>query len=638
MLKYTFPNFARLPKTKEDVHGLALCGIITTPIIGAFFAYFFPAIFDDEWELFVASFCFFIFLWARTHPLWDGPPEVKFKDHVYDVDLRAVRRDFKVWRRDRTIRWFLIVAAVAVALWCAKVIWEDKTGVAIYIMGTFAVIYLGMALSGFRTQLKFTFTFQCPSFTCNKLIYMNEPWVCSFCSTTNSPTGMGHNNNFFSPCHHCHNAPHAHQCPWCGFVFALVFHEGAKIFKFSKRPDVKLDPRFPQYPVEPVAEPAPVPVPPFLPDGIPFKKRFQHTLIIAGSGWGKTQLMQALLYHDLQKHASVAIVDSQGPFLEQVLRQRDKGDLIYIDFTDPEDAPCLSMFDVKLSDEPKERERVLLGTLELYKYVFSALIGSVLTPRQTTLLSYLSELMISIDGANLRTMKDVMFDPTPFTKDIRHLRRDASDFFAMEFQTKEWGEVKKQLLDRLNAILGNTVLMRIFTQPKSKIDLYKAINTGKTIVVNTSVNHLQSEGTSILGRFFIAMLFQAALRRTGEPGKNKPTFLYLDEAWQYLDDKLPELYNMARKYDLGLVLASQQITHFSAKSPTLRNAAFSSAILFGGRVSNKEDKELIAECGMGKESSTSSLQQQQDAGKPISSLLPYRGTGRKASNHSLLRA
>lgn len=136
----------------------------------------------------------------------------------------------------------------------------------------------------------------------------------------------------------------------------------------------------------------------------------------------------------------------------------------------------------------------------------------------------------------------------------------------MEFQTKEWGEVKKQLLDRLNAILGNTVLMRIFTQRKSKIDLYKAINTGKTIVVNTSVNHLQSEGASILGRFFIAMLFQAALRRTGSPGSNKPAFLYLDEAWQYLDDKLPELYNMARKYGLGLVLASQQITHFSSKS------------------------------------------------------------------------
>lgn len=214
----------------------------------------------------------------------------------------------------------------------------------------------------------------------------------------------------------------------------------------------------------------------------------------------------------------------------------------------------------------------------------------------------------------------VLWDATPFTRDMRKLRRDASEFFEREFVTKEWGEVKKQLLDRLNAILGNTVLMRIFTQPKSKIDLYKAINTGKTIVVDTSVNHLQSEGTSILGRFFIAMLFQAALRRTGSPGSNKPAFLYLDEAWQYLDDKLPERYNMARKYDLGLVLASQQITHFSSKSMTLRNAAFSSAILFGGRVSNKEDKELLAECGIAKEYSTSTLNQRTDeVGKPLSS-------------------
>jgi hypothetical protein len=495
----------------------------------------------DTLKVFFAFLCVFTIAWARTHPQYYGPPkeEVKVKDPNYDVDLSAVRENFRIWRRGRILTWIFNALFISVGMWATYSAWWQfkyhyhEPWLLLYIDGGLAMLFFGLAYIQTRKLKNETFMFQCPSHTCNKWIYMNHPWICPFCSQTND----GEKQSFFDTCKYCPQAPHAHQCPWCGFVFALLFGENAKIFKFSKRPDVNLTARFPQYPApEPVA---PEPEKPFLPDGIPFKKRFQHTLIIAGSGWGKTQLMQALLYHDLQAHPSVAVVDSQGPFLEQVLRQRDKGDLIYIDFTDPEDAPCLSMFDVKLSDDPKERERVLLGTLELYKYVFSALIGSVLTPRQTTLLSYLSELMISIDGANLRTMKDVMFDPTPFTKEIRKLRRDAMEFFERDFRTKEWIEVQRQLLDRLNAILGNTVLMRIFTQPKSKIDLYKAINTGKTIVVNTSVNHLQSEGTSILGRFFIAMLFQAALRRTGEPGKNKPAFLYLDEACNILMTSSP---------------------------------------------------------------------------------------------------
>ncbi len=141
--------------------------------------------------------------------------------------------------------------------------------------------------------------------------------------------------------------------------------------------------------------------------------------------------------------------------------------------------------------------------------------------------------------------------PQAFSREIQKLQGAARQYFESEFNDKKLKEVKEQVADRIYGIMGNVALERIFTQSNSKIDLYRAINSGKTIVVNTDVGHLGQDNCSMLGRFFIVMLFQAALRRTGEPGTNKPAFLYIDEAWQYFDEKLPELYAMARKFDLS---------------------------------------------------------------------------------------
>jgi hypothetical protein len=484
------------------------------------------------------------------------------------------------------------------------------------------------------------FWFACPSPECDQRIEIYRPWRCPRVACRHENNGKTH--SIFTGCQKCGYAPFACQCYECGFVFHLQpegeGNEYHKLQKFASWVDMNREPKYPRakpVPVAPVEPPKPTEEPPFIPHGIPFKERFAHTLILAAPNWGKTQLMQRLMYYDLQAHSSVVVVDSQGPLLKQVLKLRDKGDLIYINFCDPENVPCLSLFDIKRGSTPEERERVLIGTLELYKYVFTSLLGSGQTSNQVAMLGFIAELMLEIKGANLNTVKNVLIDVGPYmNREVRQLRPEASSYFHRDFNTKEGREVREQVMRRINTILAHPVLTRVFTQSKTKIDLYRAINSGKTIVVNTSVNHLQQEGASILGRFFIAMLFQAALRRSGEPMTNKPTFLYIDEAWMYFDNKLPELYAMARKYDLGLVIASQYIEQFKKVSMLLRDAAFSSALFFAGRVSDKEDREVIGELGLSqKDFSTKQLQKETDAhGKPIASEFYFRSeskSGRK---------
>jgi hypothetical protein len=467
------------------------------------------------------------------------------------------------------------------------------------------------------------FGFRCPSLDCDQMIHLEYPWHCPRHSCRHVNNGKTH--SFFGGCQKCGYAPYAYQCYECGFVFHLqpeTENDFLKLQKFSYRENMY---QVPKYPVlKPVSVPAPVveplkPVeePPFIPHGIPLDERFKHLLIIADTGWGKTWLLKTIAYHDIKAHSSVIIIDSEGGFIKDILRLRDKGEVIYIDFTDPENVPCLSLFDVELGSTPQERERILKGTVSLYLYVFSSLLGMQVTGNQEAMIKFLSELMIQIKGSTLQTLKDVLFDIRPFQREINQLRKEARDFFRDDWPTKEVGEVKKQLRNRINAILADTVLARIFTQSKSKIDLFKAINSGKIILVNTNKSHLQ-DAAPILGRVFIAMVMQAALRRKEEDiDRYRAVFLFVDEAWRYFDATLQELYETIRKRKLGLVIATQQIQHFTNVSKALRNAAFQSAIKFAGVITADEEREMMKELGLDPHLSTKNTLVQEKQGSNL---------------------
>jgi hypothetical protein len=57
----------------------------------------------------------------------------------------------------------------------------------------------------------------------------------------------------------------------------------------------------------------------------------------------------------------------------------------------------------------------------------------------------------------------------------------------------------------------------MFSHPRSKLDLFAEMNAGKVILINTAKDLLKETGTEIFGRFFIAMIAQAAQERAVLP-------------------------------------------------------------------------------------------------------------------------
>lgn len=345
-----------------------------------------------------------------------------------------------------------------------------------------------------------------------------------------------------------------------------------------------------------------------LPLTIPEAVRFEHCHILGGTGHGKTQLLQHLIHEDLEAACSsmrsVVVIDSQGDLIDTLLHlecfsPESPGSLadrlVVIDPTDIEHPPALNLFDANLSRvegySALDRERIIAGTTELYEYLFRSVFGAELTQKQGVVFSYLARLLLSIPNATIATFRDLLENGEPYREYMRALDGSAAHFFETEFFDRSFSATKQQLRRRLWGVFANPTLERMFSHPTSKLDLFAETNRGAIILIHTAKDILKQTGCEVAGRFFLALLGQAALERAALPIRERtPTFVYVDEAHDYFDEQIEGILNQARKYNVGLTLAHQNLDQLQ---PKLRaTLAASTSIKLAGGVSAKDARGL----------------------------------------------
>lgn len=330
-----------------------------------------------------------------------------------------------------------------------------------------------------------------------------------------------------------------------------------------------------------------------LPFAIPAPVRLEHMHILGGTGHGKTQLIQYLV---TQETGGFCVIDSQGDMIEKIARRFS--DVILLDPTDVAHPLALNMFDMKTKDEAE-----LNATVALYEYIFSGLLGAELTQRQSLLFGSIARLMLQVPDATIHTLIDVMEHGERFKPYMEQLGGTAARFFEEQFFQKSFQANKQQILARLYGVLENRTFDRIFSAPKNKIDFFDAMNSGKVVLVNTAKSFFQAERSSIFGRFFIAMIAQAAIRRASIPeAKRKPWYVFIDEFHEYVrggDRQAEDLFNQARKYKVGLICSHQNLGQLDDKLRATIMA--STAIKMAGGVSAKDAQFLAQEMRCEKE-------------------------------------
>lgn len=342
---------------------------------------------------------------------------------------------------------------------------------------------------------------------------------------------------------------------------------------------------------------------------VPEKVRFEHMHMLAGTGHGKTQTLQHLIVQDLLRSPedvpSMVILDSQGDMLDKLshlpmfdptregsLARR----LLIVDPSDVAFAPALNLFDIRserLADySQRDREQVLAGIIEIYDYVFSGLLGAELTQKQSMVFRFLVQLMLAIPGATIHTLRDLLIDASPFMPYVAKLPDTARGFFETQFFSKGYAPTREQVLRRLYGVLQNPSFERMFATPHNRLDLFDTLNSGGIVLVNTAKDFMKSEASGMFGRFIIALTLKAAMERAIlREEERRPTFLWIDEASEYFDDKIDDLLIQARKYKLGLVMAHQYLGQLPRGLPA--SIMTNTSIKLAGGLSD-QDARLMA--------------------------------------------
>jgi hypothetical protein len=192
-------------------------------------------------------------------------------------------------------------------------------------------------------------------------------------------------------------------------------------------------------------------------------------------------------------------------------------------------------------------ERQINATVDLLTYAFGSIFEADLSTLQSGAARYIIRLMLEVPGATIETLTDFLtgknYLKPEYQESIKKLRGPAKSYFENRFEHLR-PETKSGILDRLYILREHSAIDGMFCAADCKLDLYTEMQSGKVIIVNADKDYLTQDRTELFGRFFIAMLLQAAQQRAPLRDDQKlPCFCYIDEAHDYIrkDPRVPVL-------------------------------------------------------------------------------------------------
>ena len=337
-----------------------------------------------------------------------------------------------------------------------------------------------------------------------------------------------------------------------------------------------------------------------VPFAFPQERRYEGQWILARQGAGKTQALSYLIQQDLELvargQASIVVLDSQGntpgrddkpgtllhtlSHLKLFARgQPLDGKLVYIDPTDDPSLP-FNIFDLGFSGSADAR---FAAAKKLLEFVFTALVGEPFSPPMEMLFSNTLRLMLSMPGAQLSDLRRLLLPDGAkrYTAEIARLDEETREFFEHQFTSRNIDVTKTAVLNRLSGLRNVPAFHHLVSHPRTEFSLLAELEAGKVIVIDTNAAELQ-DGTSVIGRFFLALIAAVArMRIRVDEHRKTPVFVYIDELADYCANhanQLGEIIATCRKQNIAICAANQRLSQIA--DPDVQGALLSTAIKF----------------------------------------------------------
>jgi len=289
-----------------------------------------------------------------------------------------------------------------------------------------------------------------------------------------------------------------------------------------------------------------------------------HTLVVGASGSGKSTLLQRIAGEAVKRGDGLALICPHGQgFLDQLgaIPSERAGDVVVIDVADS------GGFSVALNplagthNDPALRRRVSGLIVDLMDRLIERQDTSG-PQTHSRLRNFLMLAMCHPEGGTLadvpRLLSDATFrnwllakaDPSVVTA-IKQFHRTTGDQ-----SLDNWAPY---LAARFEPFTTNISLLRMFNRP-STVDLADLMERRAIVLVNLSKATLGETECQLAGSLLL-MQFHIAAMRACAAGRQltRPYQLIVDEAHSFVSPVVAQLLREARKFGLGVTLATQAV-------------------------------------------------------------------------------
>lgn len=302
-----------------------------------------------------------------------------------------------------------------------------------------------------------------------------------------------------------------------------------------------------------------------------YEQRYRHTYVVGATGTGKSTLLLNLIIQDIEHNNGLCVIDPHGELIEHILKYIPEQRFSDVILFDPGDTNYPIGINILEANTEVEKNVLSSDLVSIFRR-FASSWGDQMT---TILGNAISAFLESDKVGTLQDLKQFLLDKDFRNDFLKHVTdNEIRSFWVKQFNIIK-GNALSSILTRLDTFLRPKIIRNIVGQKKG-LNFSEILNTKKIFLVKLAQGIIGDENAYLLGSLIVAKLQQAVMSRQTIPeSQRNPFFLYLDEFQNFISPSMSAILSGARKYNLGLILAHQELRQLWDKDTSLANSVIS---------------------------------------------------------------
>lgn len=309
----------------------------------------------------------------------------------------------------------------------------------------------------------------------------------------------------------------------------------------------------------------------------------RHCFIEGQSGSGKTTTIGQLVWSLTRSGYQVIYLDPHGDGAARAAAYCSTLDEVVTHYIRHGDRQHPIRLNPIAEEDAESRERVLAELLELIQVMLDPNKEGMVGERFKRTFTLIAQATYEIFGPRT-SLTDVL--ALSLTKEglqtlaraVRPRSADAAVRLNSELiglGDKEFAELISWFTSRLQPFLRTPALREILGTGEDAVDMLRVIENGENLIVDLASLELGEDIARVLGALWLLKVRQAMGRRKD---RRRPVVLLIDEAHLYTFGALPGLLAEARKFGIGIVVATQAADNLTPRLARAIEANVGSAI------------------------------------------------------------